>query len=158
MANLFVKTLTDLVASTVSGATVTANSAATSATAFTEVQHAGSPELPVDHGFEVEVFALETTTTTSQEDAVAQLERAVRFTVTVWYVNAGASRRVFSTLVAQDYCTLVDLIERAVHTIGAECSQDGEAAIDDRRDIDTGGNVWTLSVSFLAAGREAMQT
>ncbi len=157
MANLFAKTLTDLVASTITAATVTANSTVTSATAFVEVQHTGSPEVPVDHGFEIWIDSGSTTTTTSQEDAVAQVEREFRFSVVVWYVNAGASRRDFTTLVARDYCTLVDLIERAVHTIGAECSQDGEAAIEDRRDLDTGGNIHTLTINFVAAGRESMQ-
>lgn len=157
MANLFMKTLTDLVATTVTAATPTANSAVHVATAFAEVQHAGEPEVPVDHGFEIGVDSTETTTTTSHEDGVAQVERLVRFSVTVWYVNAGATRRAFTTLIAQDYCTLVDLIERAVHGIGAECSQDGEASIDDRRDLDAGGNVGELTINFVAHGRENMQ-
>lgn len=157
MANLFVKTLTDLVASTIAAAPATVNATVTSATAFTEVQHTGDPEVPVDHGFEIGVKSGSTTTTTSHGDAVAQVERSFRFTVTVWFVNAGASRRDFSTLVARDYCTLVDLVERAAHTIGAECSQEDEAAIDDRRDIETGGNVWSLTITFVAHGRENMQ-
>ena len=157
MANLFAKTLTDLVASTIAAATPTVNATVTSSTTFTEVQHTGDPEVPVDHGFEIGIESGSTTTTTSQVDAVAQVERSFRFTVSVWFVNAGSSRRDFSTLVARDYCTIVDLVERAVHTIGAECSQEGEAAIDDRRDIETGGNVGSLTITFVAHGRENMQ-